>query len=114
MTGLEKISDRRSFPCLDFGLKSLRHPQNSRFLPLNPNLDNLLHIENRQPFKVNFARTIINKNSAVPDIQRRLNEHSRRESEAGASGPSVPHPGGMGAGGQLQPGGLAREAGGGG
>ena len=28
MTGLEKLSDRRSFRCLDFGLKSLKHPQN--------------------------------------------------------------------------------------
>jgi hypothetical protein len=35
MTGLKKLSDRRSDRCLDYCLKSLKHNQNSRFFPLN-------------------------------------------------------------------------------
>ena len=104
MTGLEKFSECRSSRCLDFGLKSLRNPQNSRFFPPNPNIHDQLHLRNRENFKVNFARTSIYKSSAVPDIQRRLNDHFRLETEAGVS-----DPGGRTAGGQLQAGGQDRE-----
>ena len=111
MTGLEKLSERQSSCWLDFGLKSLRHPQNSRFYPPNPNIHNQLHLRNREHFKVSFAQTTIYKNSAVPDIQRRLNEHCRLGAEAGVSDPGV-QPGGRAAGGQLQARGQDREAGG--
>lgn len=77
MTGLEKLSARRSARCLDFGLKSLKHPQNSCFFPPNPSVENQLHMRNREPYIVNFARTSQYKNSAIPYIQRRLNEHSQ-------------------------------------
>ena len=87
MTALEKLFDRRSSRCLDYGLKSLKHPQNSRFFPRNPSLDNQLQVRDREPFTVNFARTAQYKNSAIPDIQRRLNENSKNIAEAAARGP---------------------------
>ena len=77
MTGCEKLSDRRSSRCLDFGLKSSKHPQNSRFFPQNVLDENQVNIRNREPFHVNFARTSQYKNSAIPYIQRRLNEYSQ-------------------------------------
>ena len=77
MTGLEKLSDRRSSRCLEFGLKSLKHSQNLRFFPPNPSLDNQLALREQEPFKVNFARTTQYRNSAIPYIQRSLNEHSK-------------------------------------
>ena len=57
MSGLEKLSTRRSNRCLDFGLKSLKHSQNSRFFPLNPSTENQQVVRNREPYIVNFART---------------------------------------------------------
>ena len=91
MTGLEKLSDRRTSRCLAFGLKSLKHSQNSRFFPQNPSLDNQLLIREREPFKVNFARTTQYRNSAIPYIQRSLNEHRK-------SGPGCRQAGGAGRG----------------
>ena len=98
MTGLENLSVRRTSRCLEFGLKSLKHPQNSRFFPQNPSVDNQLQIRDREPFRVNFARTAQYKNSAIPYIQRKLNENSRRVAEDGASGPGGGHAGGTGQG----------------
>ena len=40
MTGLETLFDRREKRCLDFSIKCIKHPQNSRFFPLNPSLEN--------------------------------------------------------------------------
>ena len=40
MTGLQTLYDRREARCLNFSVKSIKHPQNSRFFPLNPNLQN--------------------------------------------------------------------------
>ena len=87
MTALEKLFDRRSSRCLEYGLKSLKHSQNSRFFPRNPSLDNQLQVRDREPFIVNFARTAQYKNSAIPDIQRRLNENSKNIAEAAERGP---------------------------
>ena len=77
MTGLEKLSDRRSSRCLVFGLKSIKHSQNSCFFPPNPSLNNQLTLREQEPFKVNFARTTQYRNSAIPFIQRSLNEYSK-------------------------------------
>ena len=104
MTGLEKLYDRRSSRCLDFGLKSVKHPQNSRFFPQNVLDENQVNLRNREPFHVNFARTSQYKNSAIPYIQRRLNEHSQALEASGSSGPDRQPAGGRGqaAGGQGQ------------
>ena len=104
MTGLGKLSDRRSARCLEYGLKSLKHSQNSRFFSRNPSLDNQLQVRNREPFVVNFARTAQYKNSAIPDIQRRLNEYTSHHAEAAEGVPGGRRAGasGQGAGGAAQ------------
>ena len=79
MTGLQTLYDRREERCLSFSLKSIKHTQNSRFFPLNHNLQNndpkrgkpLL----RENFHVNYARTADYQNSAIPYCQRMLNLH---------------------------------------
>ena len=75
MTGLETLYDRREKRCLDFSIKCIKHPQNSRFFPLNPSLENQNEIRDREHFNVNFARTEDYKNSAIPYCQRLLNLH---------------------------------------
>ena len=97
MTGIQKLSDRRSDRCLDYGIQSLKHYQNSRFFPLNQNVKSHMNIRDRQPYHVNFARTSQYKNSAIPYVQRRLNEHAKKlEAEAGVRTPQFQ---GTGAGG---------------
>ena len=79
MTGLQTLYDRREERCLNFSLKSIKHTQNSRFFPLNHNLQyndpkcgKPLWREN---FVVNYARTVDYQNSAIPYCQRILNFH---------------------------------------
>ena len=38
MSGLQTLHDRREKRCLDYALKSLKHPINSRLFPINSNL----------------------------------------------------------------------------
>ena len=99
MAHLEKLFTRRSNRCLDFGLKSLKHSQNSRFSP-PPNL-NQLNVRNSEPYLVNFASTAQYKNRAIPYIQTCLNKHSQAVE---ASGPGYRWAGGrgLGAGGRGQ------------
>ena len=75
MTGLETLSDRREKRCLDFSIKCIKHSQNSRFFPLNPNLENPTEIHERENFHVNYARTEDYKISSIPYCQRLLNLH---------------------------------------
>ena len=83
MSGFEKLSTRRSNRCLDFGLKSLRHSQNSCISPLNAGTENQPVVRNREPYIVNFARTAQYKNSAIPYIQRSFNKHSQAVEASG-------------------------------
>ena len=73
MTGLQKLSDRRKSRCLAFGLKSIKHPMNKRFFPENPNLNLTLPSRQREPYKVNFARTKTYQQSAFPYTQMLVN-----------------------------------------
>jgi hypothetical protein len=76
MCGLTSLSDRRVKRCLDFSLKCLKHPRNSRLFPLNPSFLNEPHEgRNREKFSVNFASTETYKKSAIPYCQRLLNDH---------------------------------------
>jgi hypothetical protein len=76
MTNLKPLFLRREKKCLDFSLKCIKHPKNSRIFPINPNLvqDNM-EVRERELFKVNFSRTEAYKKSAVPYCQRILNQH---------------------------------------
>ena len=84
MTGLEPLSDRRQKRCLDFSLKCIKHSQNRRFFPKNPNLENEGHIRNREEFVVNFGRTKAYQMSAIPYCQRLLNTHFSNQKKKGS------------------------------
>ena len=74
MTGLDTLRDRRSKRCLNFSLKSVNHPRNSRLFPLadtNPSF----RTRNEELFKVNFAHTSAYRDSTIPFCQRQLNQH---------------------------------------
>ena len=74
MTGLQTLESRRTQRCLDFSLKCLKHPRNSRLFPVNSRL----HGQNERPrelFDVNWARTEKYRHSAIPYCQRLLNQH---------------------------------------
>ena len=76
MSDLKPLYARREKKCLDFSLKCIKHPKNSRLFPLNPNLFLENHdVRKRELFKVNFSRTDTYKKSAIPFCQRLLNDH---------------------------------------
>ena len=78
-TGLELLSERRETRCLQFGLKCLVHPLHHRMFPANPQLDNDSRIRQQEHFVVNKARTESYKSSAIPYIQRKLNQYVKSQ-----------------------------------
>ena len=75
MSGLQTLYERRERRCLDFALKSLKHPINSRMFPINSNLGGEgMEIRSRETFEVNFKRTEQYRMFAGPFCQRKLNE----------------------------------------
>ena len=78
-TGLELLSTRRETRCLQFGLKCLVHPLHHRMFPANPQLDNNSRIRQQEHFVVNKARTESYRMSAIPYIQRKLNEYAKSQ-----------------------------------
>ena len=74
MTGLESLKNRRFKRCLDFSLKSIRHPKNQKLFPVSDR-NPAYKIREKEPFKVNFARTSSYRNSTIPFCQRVLNQH---------------------------------------
>ena len=70
---LSSLSDRREKRMLSFGKKCISHPTLSRIFPLNA--EDMHDVRNHEVFQVNYARTMAYKNSAIPAIQRRLNQH---------------------------------------
>ena len=78
--GLQPLSERREARCLQFGLKCLLHPVHHRMFPVNPQLDNERNTtQSQEHFAVNWARTESYRMSAVPYIQRKLNEYVRTQ-----------------------------------
>ena len=74
MCGLESLYDRRQKRCLDFALKSVKHPRNKKIFPLNE-VSHRHEMRDKEKYRVNFARTESYKKSAIPYCQRLLNEH---------------------------------------
>ena len=78
--GLEKLSTRRESRCLKFGLKSLLHPVHSQLFPVNPHVISAPYgSSSREHFTVNRARTDSYRDSAVPYIQRMLNQYVKNQ-----------------------------------
>ena len=65
MSGLQTLYDRREERCLDFSLKCIKQPRNSRLFPHNQVNSSRLRRE-KEKFKVNFARTDSYRKSAIP------------------------------------------------
>ena len=76
-SGLDRLSDRREQKCLNFGLKSVLHPVHSNMFPVNPQVASKPSHErkNKEYFTVNWARTESYRTSAIPYIQRMLNDY---------------------------------------
>ena len=74
MCGIESLSSRRQKRCLDFSLKCIKHPKNSRIFPLNTKMHGQ-NVKSKELFEVNWARTSTYRMSAVPFCQRLLNTH---------------------------------------
>ena len=74
--GLESLYSRRESRCLDFALRCVKHPVNSRLFPLNQVPAN--DLRQTEKFEVNFAKTGTYQKSAIPYCQRLLNKHSRK------------------------------------
>ena len=71
--GLKTLAQRRENRCLNFSLKCLKNPKNSKLFPMNPNTNKKVRAS--EPFCVNFAKTSSYKKSAIPYCQRLLNAH---------------------------------------
>ena len=74
MTGLHSLESRRFTRCLDYSLRSIKHPRNRNMFPLAQN-SSAYKIREKEMFQVNFARTSTYKDSTIPFCQRLLNQH---------------------------------------
>ena len=74
ITNLKSLKDRRQERSLKFALKATKHPENRKMFPVNENV-NMLNTRNSEKFHVNFAHTEVYKKSAIPSLQRLLNQH---------------------------------------
>ena len=71
--GLENLKSRRKAMCLAFARKCLKNEKMAALFPLNPNFNpNARHSEK---YQVNFAYSNRHQKSAIPALQRLLNEN---------------------------------------
>ena len=73
-SGLKRLNERRQQKCLKFGLKSLLHPVHSKLFPVNTNSDTYCDTRKKEHFRVNWTNSESYRMSAVPYIQRMLND----------------------------------------
>ena len=76
---LERLNIRRETKCLNFGLKCLLHPVHSEMFPVNPQVLTNPDARISEHFQVNFAKTDSYRDSAVPYIQRMLNQYVKKQ-----------------------------------
>ena len=79
MTNLTTLAERREKRCLDFALKCIKHPKNSKMFPPKNPKENEHFIRNREKFEVNFANSQAYQQSTIPYCQRLLNEFYKSE-----------------------------------
>ena len=72
LVGLEKLEVIRRKLCLTFAKKCLKNEKTANMFPVNPSYSDLTR--NSEKYKVNFAHTDRLKYSAIPALQRLLNE----------------------------------------
>ena len=69
--GLETLEDRRRMLCLNFAKRCVENPKLKHMFP---KVEKKYNTRNKETFKVNFAHTDRYKKSAIPYMQRLLNE----------------------------------------
>ena len=74
MSGLKSLHMRREHRSLQFAIKCTKHITNKDMFPLNQSTDTH-DVRNREKFHVNKAYTETYRNSTIPYLQRKLNEH---------------------------------------
>ena len=72
---LETLFDRRESLCLKFAKKCTKHSKAKELFPLNPEVKH--HIRNREKYLVQPAKTDRLLYSAIPQLQRALNDASK-------------------------------------
>ena len=72
---LQSLSERRDKLCLRFAKKCLKFDQTKDMFPLNP--PNQLNLRDYEKYQVKFASTNRLLNSAIPQLQRALNQDTR-------------------------------------
>ena len=72
-TSLKSLKERRQERSLKFVSKSLKHPINKKMFPLNDSESSQV-TRNHEKYHVNFAHTELYKRSAIPSLQRLLNQ----------------------------------------
>ena len=77
MSGLDTLYNRREKRCLEFSLKCIKHPRNSKLFPLN-DVGSGPDVRQTEMFKVNFAKTSTYQDSSIPYCQKLLNKHFRK------------------------------------
>ena len=75
MTGLENLKSRQKSLCLTFAKKCLNNPKMVSLFPLNPGYN--LNSRKSEKYQVNFAHNNRFKYSAIPALQRLLNEDNK-------------------------------------
>ena len=73
--GLEKLQIRRKALCLAFAKKCLKNDKMAALFPLNPNFNQ--NARYSEKYKVNFAYSSRHQKSAIPALQRLLNENCK-------------------------------------
>ena len=73
---LKTLDERRTDLCLKFAKKSLKHPVASEMFPMNNSSGHFTR--KQEKFKVQRARTSRLRDSSIPQMQRLLNEHTKK------------------------------------
>ena len=68
---LKTLEERRSYLCLKFAKKCIKHPVANEMFPLNPPSEH--YTRRHEKFKVQKARTSRLRDSSIPQMQRLLN-----------------------------------------
>ena len=74
ITGLKSLKDRRTQLSLNFALKCTKNERSQDMFPLKPSCVNT---RNPELFKVSQSRTSRLFKSAIPSMQRQLNNHAK-------------------------------------
>ena len=79
LTKLETLEKRREKLCLNFARSCLKNNISSSFFPLNPSISEI-QTRDREKYYVQKARTERLAKSAIPYMQRLLNDQQETES----------------------------------